>query len=170
MSKRSTAIHEAGHAVIGRVLGLACGGATIIANPADLREAGSAIIDGQWGTYGLWDRRGRYRDIRTVVLGGILALMAGAEAERLIVGRVGVGDGDDRRQIAMRMDSADYAGGCASEPRLRRATRALVQRHRSAIEALAAVLIKKGTLSGDEVDAVVGLSAAPVLRAADIIW
>lgn len=40
--ERGTAIHEAGHAVIGRVLGMICGHATIIADEAE-GEAGHTI-------------------------------------------------------------------------------------------------------------------------------
>jgi len=39
---RPTAVHEAGHAVVGRVLGLPCREATIVAN-VNLREAGYSI-------------------------------------------------------------------------------------------------------------------------------
>jgi len=42
--RRPTAYHEAGHAVIGRVLGMTCGGATIVPD-YDACAWGNAIID-----------------------------------------------------------------------------------------------------------------------------
>src|SRR6266446_6649808 len=55
VSNRSTAIHEAGHAVIGRVLGLTCDSATIIPNE-DEREAGHALIADPWKTHSDWEQ------------------------------------------------------------------------------------------------------------------
>jgi hypothetical protein len=41
------AVHEAGHAVIGRVTGMSCGKATII---ADHDSAGHAVVKDPWQT------------------------------------------------------------------------------------------------------------------------
>ena len=54
----ATAIHEAGHAVIGRVLGLTCGHATIV---ADDDSAGHQIIADQWVIWQHWEDRQKYR-------------------------------------------------------------------------------------------------------------
>jgi hypothetical protein len=55
-NQKHTAFHEAGHAVIGRVLDLVCGGASIAPNEAE-NEAGHAIIADPWRTASEWDRR-----------------------------------------------------------------------------------------------------------------
>ena len=62
VDKRATAIHEAGHAVIGRVLGLLCGGATII---QDEDSAGHAITNDPWAILFAWETRGKYRETET---------------------------------------------------------------------------------------------------------
>ena len=86
MTKRSkqrewhTAIHEAGHAVIGRMLGMVCGQVTIVPNLSE-ETAGVAITHDQWVTFGAWEKRDKYRDVSAVVRGRIMTLMAGAEAE-----------------------------------------------------------------------------------------
>ena len=50
--KWSTAIHEVGHAVIGRVLKLSCGAVTAL---PDEDSAGHAIIHNPWVTASVWD-------------------------------------------------------------------------------------------------------------------
>ena len=50
------AIHEAAHAVIGRVLNLSCGSVTIVPN-VDEGEAGCAIIHDPWKTASEWDQK-----------------------------------------------------------------------------------------------------------------
>lgn len=95
-----TAIHEAGHAVIGRVLGMVCGGACVV---ADGDSAGHSICGDPWEIAGEWDARERYREISLVFRGRILAFMAGAEAEVVIFGECA---GDDRYQIEMMANRA----------------------------------------------------------------
>ena len=56
---RRTAIHEAGHAVIGRVLGLTCGEVTIVPDWEKL-TAGYAITLVERSTSD-WQARGRWR-------------------------------------------------------------------------------------------------------------
>jgi hypothetical protein len=53
-----TAIHEAGHAVIGRVLTLSCGHATIKPNR---HFGGHVIIEDQYFCAEEWDKRGKLR-------------------------------------------------------------------------------------------------------------
>ena len=92
-----TAYHEAGHAVIARVLDLTCGSATIIPNESD-GEAGHSICADPWRTVWDWDQRVfaqvehgimplKYRGVRAALRGRIIAHMAGAEAERELLGR-----------------------------------------------------------------------------------
>ena len=57
---RHTAVHEAGHAVIGRVLTLVCGG---VSTEPDFEtgEAGSAIIADHFACTYAWEKRGKVR-------------------------------------------------------------------------------------------------------------
>src|SRR4051812_13699357 len=72
-----TAIHEAGHAVIARVLTLACGGATIVPNFDD-GAAGHSIIEEPWSCVSEWEKRGKVRDSDDAVWHAqIISLMAG---------------------------------------------------------------------------------------------
>jgi hypothetical protein len=148
-----TAVHEAGHAVIGRVLGLECGKVTIV---PDFREmtAGVAKTDGQWKTHEAWEKRGKYRDISSVYRGRIITLMAGAEAEFVCTGRRGGGDIHDRREISLTMEEVAIPNGDWEryERRLRAKTRALVRRHRRKIEHLAKALLERRTISSRSVD------------------
>ena len=159
MTDTTTAYHEAAHAVIGRVLGLTCGHASI--SPAARTatrpyEAGHAKIRDPWLTIWDWEQRERYRDARQAFRGTIIANMAGAEAEVEFFGQCRRGDGDDRHKISLLMDSR-YAEIPADnwdryEARLRAHTRRLVRRHRDAIERVAAALLDRGTLQPDEID------------------
>src|SRR5579864_7504080 len=94
-----TAIHEAGHAVIARALGLGCGRVTIRPN-LRARTGGFAIIEDTWDTIEAWSRRGRYRDIATALRARILALMAGRAAEEELIGHCPGGDDDDQYRAA----------------------------------------------------------------------
>jgi hypothetical protein len=77
---RHTAIHEAGHAVIGRVLKQVCGGASIVPNEAE-GEAGHAICADSWVTCDRWHALGRFRGdmqrsiVRRVLIGMIASLL-----------------------------------------------------------------------------------------------
>jgi ATP-dependent Zn protease len=53
-----SAYHEAGHAVIGRVLGLVCGSVTIVPDAAGF---GCATSKSPLATLDVWDARGRSR-------------------------------------------------------------------------------------------------------------
>jgi ATP-dependent Zn protease len=156
MSKRRewhTAIHEAGHAVIGRMLGMVCGQVTIIPNLSE-ETAGVAITHDQWVTFGAWEKRDKYRDVSSVVRGRIMTLMAGAEAEVVCIGRCRGGDTDDRFQVALMMEEIRIPNDdiVRYARRLRAKTRALVQRHRHKIEHVAKALTERRTISGKNVD------------------
>jgi hypothetical protein len=162
------AVHEAGHAVVGRVLGYPCGGATIIGNAAE-GEVGYSVACDPWLASSIWDARqmqaaalGKSTKCRDVVRSAfrarILIFMAGAEAERELLGIDAQGDGDDRREIEL---TAQFGGAELSdgwEPRMRRQTRQLVRKHRSAIERVAHALIDKQTLAGTRLDRLVGVA------------
>jgi ATP-dependent Zn protease len=148
-----TAIHEAGHAIIGRALGLVCGHVTI---REDKDSSGHSVCADPYDIWRAWEDRGKYRDMDSVLRGRIISLMAGREAEIECLGEYLRGDGDDQRWIWYMladllhpdMDAVRY------EARLRRATRALVRRHREKIEAVAMSLLERDTLGADEVDAI----------------
>lgn len=153
-----TAIHEAGHAVIGRVLSLPCGEVTIIGE--DERELGHAIVDDPIRT---WERGDGSR--RALVEASCISLYAGAEAERVLLGNAGdhVDDGPDfgkARSLIMILGvrGAHYVGDEVwerYEARLRRQSNLLVLLHRYKIERVARALLERGTLQGDDVDAII---------------
>lgn len=153
MSAR-TAYHEAGHAVIGRRMGLVCGGATIVANE-DEGEAGHAICADPWVTVQAWDDAGRWRDYGHALLGRIITYMAGAETERLIYGDCAGGDIDDRRQIDRMAEALGWDGAMKLE-RLRTRTLSLCRKHQPAIERVQMALMMRRVLTGAEIDAIVG--------------
>jgi hypothetical protein len=81
-----------------------CGAVSIV---VDDDSSGHSICADPWETATTWDHKERYREISLVFRGRILTYMAGAEAERVILGEVGPGDGDDRYQISRMADSDD---------------------------------------------------------------
>lgn len=162
---RHTAIHEAGHAVIGRVLTMVCGDASVV---ADDDSAGHSVTADPMMILDAWDRRGKWRGdgmgTRSVFVGRILTLMAGAEAEEEILGRCEGGDADDRYWIGLMLHEIEpEAAHDALEARLRRAARSLARRHRSDIVRVAASLASKGAMTGEEIDAMLppGFMARP---------
>lgn len=145
----ATAIHEAGHAVIGRVMAQACGGVTI---EPDLSEwtAGYAVTADPWATMHAWDSAGRWRDFSSIVRGRIITYMAGRYAEEAFFGECAGGDEDDRHQIDSMLaevteDPALLRG------RLEKFSRAAVHRHRVAIRILASELEHRRRMAEDEV-------------------
>ncbi|HEY5188941.1 MAG TPA: ATP-dependent metallopeptidase FtsH/Yme1/Tma family protein, partial [Solirubrobacteraceae bacterium] len=140
--RERTAYHEAGHAVIGRVLTLPCGGATIKADYDD-GKAGHAITEDPYVCIEEWRNRGKVRDNQEAVWHArIMTYMAGAEAEMELLGSSAIGDGNDRYQIAMMAEELSGAVDWDKlEPRLRAMTRMLVRRHRVRIERVAQDLL-----------------------------
>ncbi len=149
----STAVHEAAHAVIGRVLGMVCGGASII---PDNDFYGHAIAEDPYAIMWHWEQQGKFRMPDSVFLGCIITLMAGAEAEVELAGARPqlICDGDDRGQIARLFDET-FLDEDENEDRLRQLTRALVRRHRAKIETVAEALLEQKTLSEPALDALV---------------
>ena len=157
----ATAIHEAGHAVIARVLTLFAGSATI---KIDHDSAGHSVSYDPWAAIHEWEKRGRVRGLGAVWHARIIAFMAGAEAERELLGSALPGDEDDRHQIELMAEELcrDEISWEKLEPRLRTMTRMLVRRHRTRIDRVADALFAKTTLSGEELDRLVGRSVADV--------
>jgi ATP-dependent Zn protease len=157
---RRLAIHEAGHAVIARVLTLACGSSTI---KADHNSAGHASIHDPHGIESEWNRRGKVRDAEKASwYGRIIAFMAGAEAEIVLTGKTRGGDGEDRYQISLMAEQIGLGDWPRIEARLRTMTRMLVRRHRERIERVAEALLTKKTLSAKAIDNLAGRSVNDV--------
>jgi phage baseplate assembly protein W len=164
--RTETAYHEAGHAVIGRVLTLMCGEATIKPDYRS-RAAGFSICQDPYACLYEWEKRGKVRDIEAVWHARIIWSMAGAEAQRELLGDPNPrGDDDDRRQIGLMMeevvDPDNEKAWEKTEARLRAMTRMLVRRHRARIERVAKALLAKTTLSAEELDKLVGRSVNDV--------
>jgi ATP-dependent Zn protease len=161
--RRATAYHEAGHAVIGRVLALPCGRATI---RPDYEEgvAGQALTEEPYTCLREWEKRGKVRDAAAAWHGRIIVYMAGAEAEMELLGSEAIGDGYDRLQIALMAEEipAGETFWERLEPRLRAMTRMLVRRHRVLIEQVAKALLARSTLSAKSLDKIVGRSVDDV--------
>lgn len=165
MARRWTSYHEAGHAVIARVLTLPSGHATIKPDYIE-RTRGVSITFNPHLCLREWEKRGKVRGNLDVVWHArIMTYMAGAEAEAVLLSRTATGDGDDRLQIGLMAEelscSVDYFWE-RIEPRLRAMTRMLIRRHRARIERLAKALIVKTTLSGKQIDKLVGRSVDDV--------
>jgi hypothetical protein len=162
--RRHTAVHEASHAVIGRVLTHPCGGATIVRDHV-AGEAGHAIAADPWVCTYQWEMRGKVRGSGSAVWHSrIISFMAGAEGELLLLGATRGGDGDDRYQIDLMANELDLepADWIRREARLRAITRALIRRHRTRVERVAEALLDQGTLGGEAIDSLAGRSVNDV--------
>jgi hypothetical protein len=155
--RKSTAYHEAGHAVIARVLTLASGPVTIKPD-YDEETAGSSITDVNICETE-WEKRGKVRFLDAAWHACIMMSMAGAETEAVLLSRRATGDGDDRYRIALMAERLCYSPPWERhEARLRAMTRMLVRRHRVLIERVAKALLARTTLSAKQVDKLVGRS------------
>jgi len=169
--KRS-AHHEAGHAVIARVLGLLGGAATIAANHMFQSYGGSESYLA--ATMEHWRRPVSEGGKKKLVLRSpscayrakVMMSMAGREAVLECLGRTNsYSDSVDLDDINEFMPKA-YPGASRAEwsrrqDRLRRMTRALVRRHRDKIEHVARALLQHRTLSGRTIDALLPEIPAP---------
>ena len=153
---RSTAVHEAGHAVIARVLGLPCGKVTIIGD--DERELGHAIVADPIRS---WERGDGPR--RPLIEKSCIALYSGAQAAHIILGDKDQDDELDcyKATSLLKLVGVRHARFVGDdtwerfEQRLRQRARALVVRHRSKILRVADALITRRTLTGEEVNALI---------------
>jgi ATP-dependent Zn protease len=154
-SKRyTTAVHEAGHVVIGRVLDLPCGSATIV--PDRKRGTlGSAEVDTSEDAWFRWIDRGKERPLYVLLRATIIVDMAGWEAEKELLGATSDGyAGDNESALFASMEMSDVASDPEQKKlrQLRRQTGWLVRKHREKIQRMADALMKRRTLSADEID------------------
>jgi hypothetical protein len=158
--ERSTAYHEAGHAVIARVTGMLCGQASI---KADEDSAGHSITHDPGVADAAWEKCGKYRYPDSVFRGRIMASMAGREAAIECLGHCQGGDGADRYQIGLMLEEIKIPGGDIDryQSRLRAKTRGLVRRHRHKIEKVAEELLKRRVIQGPEIDAIIKRASSP---------
>jgi hypothetical protein len=166
----ATAIHEAGHAVIARVLGLPCGNVEIGLRG---KANGLCVIADPQDTLGAWHVAGKtHRTLQTAQRAKIITYMAGGSAEEECIGRSRGGDFDDLFCAATLIlsligDENEYPDGLTEgegyQRRLRIVTDHLVRRHRKSIEGLARVLLLERIMTDKRVRSVIGL---PSRRAA----
>lgn len=142
----SIAYHEAGHAVIGSVLRISHGYATIIPEGS----ARGHVWTGDREPWRAW-AEGKFRTPRAAVHARVIMLMAGAEAEAVLLGADSGGDRYDRKEIRKCLDTICYPQDRHRlEQRLRRITRKLVKRHAAEIARMAETLLVSQTVGFDD--------------------
>ena len=139
------AVHEAGHAVIARALGLTSG-YTNLSPGCGEQISGDAFIHDALQSWS-WNCRHPERNGNDGAFwrGTIIARMAGAEAEREIIGSCLGRCGDDRRLPGLIRDGLGYEQP-EGAVRMRRFARQLVKRHREAILRFADQLVAAAEL------------------------
>jgi ATP-dependent Zn protease len=158
--KRVTAYHEAGHAVIARVLTLATERATI--RPSKGLAGHCIIFDPCAAFPSEWLKRG-HPDAEAHAQ--IMTTMAGTEAEEELLDSPSTSnDGMDRSDIAARAEALTDCDWVKLEPRLRQMTRMLVRRHWARIERLAQALLEKTTLNYIQIDMLIDIDVEDEAR------
>jgi hypothetical protein len=146
---RALPIHEAGHAIIARVLGVPAGRTSIESND---RGAGFAEVAEPEECLQAWKAQGRTRPSHFAIDAAIIISLAGVVAERYFF------SGQDTGGHGLDLSDVDrylpIDPGGLYQHRLERMTWMLIRRHRSRIELLAAMLRARRTLSGPEIDRV----------------
>jgi hypothetical protein len=87
------------------------------------------MIADHWDCEREWNKRSKLRGDNAVFHGRIMAYMAGAEAETVLLGSIIGGDDDDRRQIELIAEEFDHdpADWGRWKARLRCQTRRLIR-------------------------------------------
>jgi len=167
---RHTAIHEAGHAIIHRLLGIPCDEASIVPNDEE-ENLGYSKLQGfqPHEIESAWDARGKFRSPDSVARARMMGTMAGREAEIVAFGHDTGGDGGD---LAHLVDLALHSGigieGVDDDgvinvnlDRLRSKVPGLLRRHWRKVEAVAEALLARKTLSAAEIDALIEAETTP---------
>lgn len=158
---RQAAIHEAGHAVANRVVGMACGEASIVPDDDEM-SAGVAIVEKPQLIERAWKRVQHHGE--SVMCGRIIGFMAGREAEIIAFGTTyEIDDGNDRRQIELMAEQAGVSEAYLA--RLRTKVGPLLRRHWHKVEAVAEQLLVHKTLSGRKIDTIISRVTRPRERA-----
>jgi hypothetical protein len=126
------AVHEAGHAVIARVLGLEGGAATLVADESGRAQAA-------------WTADNSIKDI--------MASLGGRAATEVLLDRAS-DEGcsfDDERAMGL-LESNGFRGCFDARRCLLGDTRRLAERHKAAIALVAIALLDRETLTGGEID------------------
>lgn len=161
------AFHEAGHAVIGRVLNICC-----TASIGDRDSVGDAMIDVPSVILQEWEYQGRFRELSAVFHASIITLMAGEESAGMFTERRAGDHGDQAKIALMLAEVASKDQAERVEARLRFWTRTLCRRHAERIKLVAGALLQKGSLTDEEICALTGVGKRPdspfgaVMRAA----
>lgn len=152
--REETAIHEAGHAVIARILGISSGEVTI--EPTSDFSLGHAVfVDPRFS----WQRGDGSKAKAANAF--VTALFARAEAERLILGSEGDGDSEDCDRAVACLAWAGAVRGATfvgddyfdqHQNSLRKKVAKLVKSNQSLIEKVAAALLERKKLTAVEVD------------------
>ena len=170
---RSTAYHEAGHAVVGRMLGLRCGRIELFRR-GDVM--GQAFIEDPLRR---WERGDGPR--RKLAEAFCVTLYAGAEAEGVFAPIEYAGDAQDRERATETLKlvgvrGAQWVGDGAWERReelLRRKANMLVGQYFYEIQRVAGAVLEAGCLEGGEVDAIIrsepGRPLLPMLDARSLV-
>lgn len=167
---RHVAVHEAGHAVIGKAMGLRPEHVTIRPTPAESLQGDAFALSGhaagqcRVSVDGLLARYSAFSVIRRRVI----TAAAGAVAEQELLGSDCGGDSRDREMIGRVLRDFLKAIGCTDssdaavlERHLRRITARLARRHRAAIASLAGELMERGELGGEELQEALVEGALP---------
>jgi hypothetical protein len=164
---RHAAIHEAAHAVTGRMLSMVCGTASIVHGETTM-TCGFSVTKQPLVIEDAWFTRGKHRGVRatlSILHGQIMTSMAGREAEIIAFGEQDVGaDRDDMLEIDR---LANYAGDTvtifspAYLERLRIKVRPLLRQHWHKVVAVAEALLIKKTLAETEIDTVIRKVTTP---------
>jgi hypothetical protein len=139
--RKRVAHHEAGHAVIGRVVGIPVKLATI--KPKDISSHGF-VMAGK-----------RDDDFKTFSPVDVIYSFAGVIAEEKYSGVKSLGAGGDIDFIRYHLHRLPKAKRKTIRAELKAKTVELVDKHWKAIEDTAAFLIGGGTLAGDQIDEII---------------
>lgn len=146
------AVHEAGHVVLGKILGIPVESATI--EPTN-QYVGMIVVPGRDELWDFWQRNGKdHRSLKSAGIALILTAFGGLHATEELLGCYDSSDEDADAAFATQLVWATFSDDEAERyiPRMRRQTRRLIRKHSNKIERVAATLVERRSLSTDELD------------------